>query len=107
MTAETARLNSLDHLEWIPLDGFLPRPPRLGRTEEMAGTPKADPRANPAARPPPVRPPERTRGGAEQNLGIRPGPPRSAHGDPARDLGPPNGSGREGGCPGPPASSGR
>src|SRR2546429_8740864 len=59
----------------------------------MAGTPKADPRANPAARPPPVRPPERTRGGAEQNLGIRPGPPRSAHGDPARDRGPPDRTG--------------
>src|SRR5256884_9816682 len=59
----------------------------------MAGTPKADPRANPAARPPPVRPPERTRGGAEQNLGIRPGPPRSAHGDPARDRSPPDRTG--------------
>src|SRR5207249_9883169 len=67
----------------------------------MAGTPKADPRANPAARPPPVRPPERTRGGAEQNLGIRPGPPRSAHGDPARDRGPPDRTGEVRRLPGP------
>src|SRR5438552_18274293 len=67
----------------------------------MAGTPKADPRANPAARPPPVRPPERTRGGAEQNLGIRPGLPRSAHGDPARDRGPPDRTGEVRRLPGP------